>query len=214
MPPLEEAQLVKSAKQGDQAAFEGLMTQYERPIYNLCLRMSRKPQDAEELTQTTFLKAWRSLPGFQEDASFFTWLYRLATNTCIDFLRQERRRSTLLQVNSLDQEEQPFQHIPDLRHLPEETLLQNDLHQRLIQAMHQLSKEHCDILKQREIDGLSYQEIADLLHLELGTVKSRIARARLALRQILLREGNFFEGASSAKTESTEEVIDDVVVLQ
>lgn len=201
MPVLEEAQLVKSAKQGDQDAFASLMTQYERPIYNLCLRMSRKPEDAEELTQTAFLKAWRALPGFQEDASFFTWLYRLATNTCIDFIRQERRRNSVLQVHSLDQDEQPAGQIPDLRHLPEETLLQNDLNKRLIHAMEQLTTEHRDILIQREIDGLSYQEIADLLQLELGTVKSRIARARLALRQILLREGNFFEGTSSVKTE-------------
>jgi len=201
MPLLGEAHLVKSAQQGDQDAFASLMTQYERPIYNLCLRMSRKPEDAEELTQTTFLKAWRSLPGFQEDASFFTWLYRLATNTCIDFLRQERRRNSALQVNSLDQDAQPAEQIPDLRHLPEEKVLQNDLHKRLIHAMEQLSKEHRDILIQREIDGLSYQEIAALLHLELGTVKSRIARARLALRQILLCEGNFFEGTSSVKTE-------------
>lgn len=197
MPHAEESSFVKAAKQGDQHAFASLMTLYEKPIYNLCLRMSRKPEDAEELTQTAFLKAWRSLPGFQEDASFFTWLYRLATNTCIDFLRQEGRRTSFLQTVSLDQEEQPFTQIPDSRTLPEEHLIQSDLKQSLLRAMDALSPEHRNILIQRELDGLSYQEIAELLHLELGTVKSRIARARLSLRQILQSEGNFFDSAAS-----------------
>lgn len=197
MPHLEEPVLLRAAKQGNQDAFADLMRLYEKPIYNRCLRMSRRHEDAEELTQTTFLKAWRSLPGFQEDSTFFTWLYRLATNTCIDFLRQEGRRNGALASVSLDDEEHPTVQISDLRPLPEDLVLQDDLKQTLLRAMDELSAEHRDILTQRELDGLSYQEIADLLGLELGTVKSRIARARLALRQILLRDGNFFERLSS-----------------
>jgi len=199
MPSLEEQDLVKRAKMGDQDAFGALMTQYQKPIYNLTLRMSKKAEDAEELTQTAFLKAWRALPGFQEDASFFTWLYRLATNACIDHLRRESRRQQVLHTVSLDDEEAPTLPIADFRNAPEERVLQQDLRDTISKALDELSSEHREILIQREIDGLSYGEIAELMELELGTVKSRIARARLALRQVLLRDGNFFEKTPSDK---------------
>ncbi len=190
--------LVRRARAGDQDAFAELVRLYQRPIYNLALRMAGNPEDAEELTQTAFLNAWRGLERFQEDASFFTWLYRLATNACIDFLRHEKRRYTVLQTVSLDDEErQVAAQLPDYRNAPEERALQRDLHETLNRAIQTLSLEHREILIQREIDGLSYQEIAELLDLELGTVKSRIARARLALRRILENEGNYFERSSS-----------------
>ena len=192
---------VTLARAGDQDAFAELVRLYQRPIYNLALRMTGTPEDAEELTQTAFLNAWRGLERFQEDASFFTWLYRLATNACIDFLRHEKRRYAVLQTVSLDDEErQAVAQLPDYRHAPEEKALQRDLHETLNKAIQALSLEHREILIQREIDGLSYQEIAELLDLELGTVKSRIARARLALRRILEEEGNYFERPASEKT--------------
>ncbi len=191
---------VQRARAGDQDAFAELVRLYQRPIYNLALRMAGNPEDAEELTQTAFLNAWRGLPRFQEEASFFTWLYRLATNACIDFLRHEKRRYTVLQTVSLDDEErQVATQLPDYRNAPEERALQRDLHETLTRAIQALSLEHREILIQREIDGLSYQEIAELLDLELGTVKSRIARARLALRRILEKEGNYFERPASER---------------
>lgn len=193
--------LVRRARAGDQEAFAELVRLYQRPIYNLAFRMAGNPEDAEELTQTAFLNAWRGLERFQEDASFFTWLYRLATNACIDFLRHEKRRYTVLQTVSLDDEErQVAAQLPDYRNAPEERALQRDLHETLTRAIQSLSVEHREILIQRELDGLSYQEIAELLDLELGTVKSRIARARLALRRILEEEGNYFERPASDKT--------------
>lgn len=213
MPQLQEQILVTKAKNGDEDAFAALMSLYEKPIYNLSLRMTRKPEDAEELTQTAFLKAWHALPNFQEDASFFTWLYRLATNACIDFLRYENRRQVVLQTVSLDDMEHPSSHVPDHRYSPEEKALQHDLQKSIMDALNSLSHEHREILLQREIDGLSYQEISDLLHLEIGTVKSRIARARLALRQVLLREGNYFESVSSDSTEANREVVNDDILL-
>lgn len=213
MPQLQEQILVKQAKKGDQDAFAALMTLYEKPIYNLTLRMTRKPEDAEELTQTAFLKAWHALPSFQEDASFFTWLYRLASNACIDFLRYENRRHAVLQTVSIDDEEHPSSHIPDHRYSPEERAIQHDLQKMILTALNSLSHEHREILLQREIDGLSYQEISDVLHLEIGTVKSRIARARLALRQVLQREGNYFEYMSSDSIEAKREVVKDGILL-
>lgn len=202
MPQLQEHTLVMKAQQGDQDAFAALMTLYQKPIYNLTLRMTKKPEDAEELTQTAFLKAWHALPNFQKDASFFTWLYRLATNACIDFLRHESRRHVVLQTISLDDEEHPVSHIPDHRYSPEEKALQHDFQQTILTALDSLSYEHREILLQREVDGLSYQEISDLLNLEIGTVKSRIARARLALRQVLLQNGNYFERITSDSLEA------------
>jgi len=213
MPQLQEHILVKKAKMGDEDSFATLMKLYEKPIYNLSLRMTRKPEDAEELTQTAFLKAWHALPSFQEDASFFTWLYRLATNACIDFLRYENRRQVVLQTVSLDDVEHPASHVPDHRYSPEEKALQHDMQKSILDALNSLSHEHREILLQREIDGLSYQEISDLLNLEIGTVKSRIARARLALRQVLLREGNYFENMSSDSIEAKREVVNDDVLL-
>lgn len=193
--------LVRRAREGDQDAFAELVHLYQRPIYSLAFRMTGNPEDAEELTQTAFLNAWRGLARFQEDASFFTWLYRLATNACIDFLRHEKRRYLVLQTVSLDDEErQAAALLPDYRNAPEERALQHDLHEALTTAMQSLSHEHREILLQREIDGLSYQEIAELLNLELGTVKSRIARARLALRRILEEEGNYFERPASEQS--------------
>ncbi|MBP1757946.1 MAG: polymerase subunit sigma [Firmicutes bacterium] len=196
--------LVKLAREGDQDAFAQLVQLYQRPIYNLAFRMTGNPEDAEELTQTAFLNAWRGLGRFQEDATFFTWLYRLATNACIDFLRHEKRRFTVLQTVSLDDEErQTAAYLPDYKNAPEERALQRDLHETLSKAMQALSHEHREILIQREIDGLSYQEIAELLDLELGTVKSRIARARLALRRILEAQGNYFERSASEEAKAS-----------
>lgn len=192
------------AKQGDQDAFAALMRSYEKPIYNLCLRMVRKAEDAEELTQTTFFKAWRALPGFQEEAGFFTWLYRLASNTCIDFLRRENRRHSTVQTVSLDADEEIATQIPDTRNLPEARALQNERQRSLLRALESLPPEQRDILIRRELDGLSYQEIASLCHLELGTVKSRIARARIQLRQLLLSDGNFFSDSSSNQSKTSD----------
>ncbi len=200
----EEHSLVQQAMQGDQDAFADLMRQYEKPIYNLCLRMVRKPEDAEELTQTSFFKAWRALPGFQEESGFFTWLYRLTKNTCIDFLRRETRRHNTVQTVSLDADEDAALQLPDLRQLPEERAMQHDRQRALLRALESLAPEHRNILIHRELDGLSYQEIATLCHLELGTVKSRIARARIQLRQLLLHEGNFFSHDSSDQVKASD----------
>ena len=192
-----DAHWVQLAQQGDEEAFAHLVALYQKPIYNLTLRMTGRPEDAEELTQTAFLNAWRGLPRFQAEASFFTWLYRLAKNASIDFLRHESRRYQVLNTTSLDDEDSATSDIPDHRHNPEGRLLHKDLQEALHRGLEQLSPEHREILLQREIEGLSYYEIADMQNLELGTVKSRIARARLALRQVLLEQGNYFEKGSS-----------------
>ncbi|HJA63183.1 MAG TPA: sigma-70 family RNA polymerase sigma factor [Candidatus Intestinimonas stercoravium] len=195
-----EQELVRRAKDGDQLAFEQLVTDNEKRIYNLCRRMVGDQEDAAELTQETFLNAWRGLPGFQAESAFSTWLYRLASNVCLDFLRREKRRKSLsLTVVSLDQEEAVELEIPDQRYAPEGELERLEQRQAIRDGLARLSEEHRQVLVLRELSGLSYREIAQLLGVEEGTVKSRIARARGALRKVLVEEGNFF-GKAPSKT--------------
>ena len=193
-----ERELVRRAKDGDERAFEQLVTDNEKRIYNLCRRLAGNPEDAAELTQEAFLNAWRGLSGFQEGSTFSTWLYRLATNACMDFLRREKRRRSLSLTVSLDDEEEAVQvELPDERYAPEGELERVEQRQAIQEGLRRLSEEHRQVLILRELNGLSYQEIARVLDLEEGTVKSRIARARGALRKILLEEGNFFRETAS-----------------
>lgn len=199
-----EQQLVALAKQGDQDAFARLVEANQNKIYSLSLRMTGNPEDAADLAQEAFLKAWRSLSAFQEESSFSTWLYRLASNLCIDFLRREKRRKTAVTTVSLDDDsdDAPPMEVPDHRFTPETEVERRELRAAMSRALHSLSEEHRRILILREVEGLSYTEIAQALELEEGTVKSRIARARISLRNILQKDGNFSSRVSSNHSEN------------
>lgn len=193
-----DQELVAAAQQGDQAAFGALVEKYQAMAYSLALRMLGDSEDAADAVQEAFLNAWRALGSFQGQSAFSTWLYRLTSNACIDFLRRAKRRAAVSMTVSDEDEDAPHEtDIPDERWSPERELERSETHRAIQAGLAALSPEHRQVLVLRELEGLSYQEIAQALGLEEGTVKSRIARARLALRDFLVKSGNFSFPTSS-----------------
>ena len=193
----QEQQWILSAQKGDHAAFEQLLLLYQQKLYHLALRTCGNPQDAEEAVQEAFLSAWKNLPSFRGDSSFSTWLYRLTVNACNDLFRKNKAAATLV---ALEDEESALQ-IPDLAPGPEEQAQRKETQQSVQDALQQLSPEHRQVLLLRELQQLCYDEIAAVLDMDLGTVKSRIHRARNQLREILLKAGTFSPRSASNGTE-------------
>lgn len=174
---MDDQRLVALAQEGNPDAFSLLVERHQTMVYNLALGKTGSPQDAEEVTQTAFLKAWQGLPAFQGKAAFSSWLYRLTVNAAIDLLRQRSRRPQTL---SLDEAQ--------------------ERRRQLWQAIDALPEVHRTPFLLREMEGYSYREIAKALGLEEGTVKSRLARARVLLRSELLSHGNFWGREASKET--------------
>ena len=199
MIPIDEKKWLKQAAKGSAEAFEQLVIKYQTTVYNLCLRMTGDPEDAADMTQEAFLKAWRNLDSFQGNAAFSTWLYRLASNTCLDHLRSLKRRPQLsLMMEDEDGETQELD-VADPTPDPEAQVIALDEQSRLNEALQSLEPEQRQILILRAVNGLSYTEIAQTMELKEGTVKSRLARARDQLRKILEKNGNKSPIPSSKK---------------
>lgn len=196
----QEPQWIEAAQKGDQDAFEQLIRLYERKVFALTQRMCGNPEDAAEAAQEAFLSAWQGLPFFRQESSFSTWLYRLASNACVDLLRREGRRRNA-SGPSLDDEDVhldlPDSSVPG----PQEALEQVELRAQIEAGLQALTPEHRQVLILREMHQLSYDEIAATLDLDIGTVKSRINRGRKQLRNFLVRSGNFFVPPPSKEAE-------------
>lgn len=190
MIPIDEKKWLKKAAAGSAEAFEQLVLKYQTAVYNLCLRMTGDPEDAADMTQESFLKAWRNLESFQGNSAFSTWLYRLASNTCLDHLRSVKRKPQLSLVMEDEDGEAQALDVPDSAPSPEEQVIALDEQSRLNDALQALDEDQRQILILRAVNGLSYTEIAEALQLKEGTVKSRLARARDQLRKKLQQNGN------------------------
>ncbi len=191
-------ELAQRAAEGDENAFGELVGLYEKKVYHLTLRMCGNPEDAEDAAQEAFLSAWRGLPRFRGESGFSTWLYRLASNAAIDCIRRSRRQR---EEASLDGET-PGINAVDGAPSPQVRAEGAELRKALAEGMSQLSADHRQALALRELHELSYEEIAAVLEVDLGTVKSRISRARGALRKILLKNGNLSGYLPSKPTEN------------
>ena len=195
----QEHQWIEAARHGDPDAFEALVRQYEKRVFSLTLRMCGNPDDAAEAAQEVFLSAWQGLPFFRGDSSFSTWLYRLASNACVDLLRREGRHRAQAGP-SLDDTELNVE-VPDTARSPHEEAERRELREQIERGLQALSPAHRQVLLLREMRQLSYDEIADALDLDVGTVKSRINRGRKQLRNFLLKSGNFLSPSPSKEIE-------------
>ena len=198
---MDEKAIIERVLAGDNNAFGELVEIYQDRVYNLALRMSGNADDAFDLAQEAFFRAWRGLSGFQFESAFSTWLFRLTSNVCLDWLRAKKRRPTVSLTTLDDEGEEVQMEIRDPGKGPEELLLAAEDRKALAKALNELPVEYREILTLRAINDLSYEEISRILNLREGTVKSRLSRARLALRNKLLQNGNKTESASSIPSE-------------
>ena len=195
---MQDELLIRRAQSGDEGAFEQLLLAHQKSVYNLCLRMVANPDDALDLSQEAFIRAWRALDQYQFDAAFSTWLFRLTSNVCIDFLRKQKRQQHMsLTVTDEDEPGEEFA-VPDHTPGPEEQTIQNDRRAAVARAMASLPEDWRVVMQLRVVEQLSYEQIAEILDIKVGTVKSRLARARTQLRKIL-KDGNFFDLDSSER---------------
>jgi len=188
-----DQELVRRAKAGELEAFELLAGRYERPVYSLARRIVQQDQDAEDVTQQTFLSALEHLDGFREEASFSTWLLRVATHAALKVMRKRKGLPTV----SLEAATEPPEgydtvphpeYIADWRESPEQLVGRNETARRIEAALNELDEKHRVIFLLRDVEGLSVRETAEALGLSEANVKVRLLRARLQLRERLTRE--------------------------
>ena len=182
----EDLELVAKAKEGDQNAFSKLMARYRDSIFFMVLKMVHNRDDAEDLTIEAFGKACNSISNYSADYAFSTWLFKIATNNSIDFIRKKRLQTTSLDQTSTtdDGETTPIavrDHAPD----PEETVIKDQRAAKIREAIEQLSPKYRSLIELRYLDELSYEEIAEKLDLPLGTVKAQLFRAKDMLYNML-----------------------------
>jgi RNA polymerase sigma-70 factor (ECF subfamily) len=191
-PLVADGELVRRAKAGELAAFEELINRHERQVYTLALRIVQKTHDAEDATQQTFLSALENLRGFREEASFATWLYRIATHAALKVIRKRQGLDTvsLDAATEADERRETVPHpefIADWRQSPEHLVQQNETRRLLEEALAELDEKHRLVFLLRDVESLSVKETAEALGLSEANVKVRLLRARLQLRERLTR---------------------------
>ena len=177
--------LINQAKAGDDQAYDKLLNKYRNSVYNLVYRMVRDIEEAEDLTQEAFIKAFNSLAQFNEEYAFSTWLYKIATNNCIDFFRKRKLQTLSLDKPIKYKDSEIHHEIPDPELNPEKNILASERSSIIREAIETLPEKYYTAIVLRHTEEKSYEEIAEILHLPIGTVKARIFRAREMLNKAL-----------------------------
>ena len=180
-----DKELVRRAGKGDQRAFELLVNKYQHRIFDLISRYVRDPEEVQDVAQEAFLKAWRALPRFRGDSAFYTWMYRIAVNTAKNHLVSLGRRPPASDVDATEAEQ--YSGADGLRELgtPESEVLSQEMEAAIRKVIEELPRELRTAVTLREFEGLSYEDIAAVMECPVGTVRSRIFRAREAIDEVV-----------------------------
>jgi len=173
--------LVERVQRGEKAAFDVLVLKYQQRVINLVSRFVRNHADALDVTQDAFIKAYRALPNFRGDSAFYTWLYRIAVNTAKNYLATQSRRSGEIDQDISEIEQIEANDALRDKATPERLLLRDEIQATVIAAIDGLPQDLRTAIMLREVDGMSYEEIANIMECPIGTVRSRIFRAREAV---------------------------------
>jgi len=176
-----DQELVRRVQAGDKKAFDLLIMKYQQRIIHVITGFVHDPVEAMDVAQEAFIKAYRALPGFRGDSAFYTWLYRIAINTSKNYLTAASRRPPVTDVDAMDAT--IYYDAPELKEFetPESSLMSEELKQAIHLAIQDLPEDTATAIKLREFEGLSYEEIAQAMDCPIGTVRSRIFRAREAI---------------------------------
>jgi RNA polymerase sigma-70 factor (ECF subfamily) len=183
----DDKQLVEAARQGDAAAFRELVNRHQRRAYAVALGMVHDPDDARDVCQEAFLKVHKNLGTFEGEAQFFTWLYRIVANLCIDLLR--KRRGLKVEFDDALANDDPDEAGISPQRTgfdPARALADKELRTQIVAALDKLSPAHRSVLVMREVEGMSYQEMADMMKCSIGTIMSRLFHARKKMQTMLL----------------------------
>lgn len=191
---MSESEYIKRCQEGDSEAFGELVTLYENKILNYCYRMLGNRTDAEDATQEVFVKLYRFIGSFTGQSAFSTWLYKIASNVCLDYLRKNKKHtSDIVSLHQQNAEGEEFLlNIEDKGLTPYESAQMSEAQRALALALEQLSEDQRKVVVLRDVEGLSYEEIGEVMGIAEGTVKSRINRARLALKKLLEKDRELF----------------------
>ncbi len=191
MTAMEEKAIIEKVRSGYADAFEALVLDNQKKVYNLALKMTKNEDDALDISQEAFIKAYTGLENFRAESRFSVWLYRLTYNLCIDFLRKKKRKPVLPLTFTDDDGDTVELEIPDTRYEPASEAEKHELREAVSSGIDALPEKHRQILIMREMTGMSYEEISKVLEINEGTVKSRLSRARQSLVVILNGNGTF-----------------------
>ena len=184
--------LVKKLKNGDQEAFNEFVSLFSKKLYYLCLKILQNESDAEDMVQNVFVKAYLNINKFEEKSSLSTWLYRITVNVCNDFLRKKKKEKLVPLYNTDDEDKEYELGIADEKENVEDKIIENERKAELHKAIGKLKPKHKELIVLRDLEGLSYEEIAKILNMNVGTVKSGINRARAALLEKLKEKKDLF----------------------